>query len=62
MEEAGKKWIQKADIKKGALHKDLGVPEDQTIPVSKLKAAAKKKGKVGLRARMALNLRKLHKK
>lgn len=56
------KWIQKAvdPKKKGQLHKDLGVPEDEVIPVSKLKAAAKKKGKVGQRARMALNLKNLN--
>lgn len=56
------KWIQKAinPKKKGQLHKDLDVPQDEVIPVSKLKAAANKKGKVGQRARMALNLRKLN--
>lgn len=62
-EKKGKEnWIQKATDpkKKGQLHKDLGVPEDEVIPVSKLKAAAKKKGKVGQRARMALNLKNLN--
>lgn len=60
--ESEEKWIQKAinPKKKGQLHKDLGVPEDETIPVTKLKKAAKEKGKVGKRARMALNLRKLN--
>jgi hypothetical protein len=33
------KWIQKAHIKKGALHKELGVPADEKIPVKKLKKA-----------------------
>lgn len=28
------KWIQKAGMKKGALHDRLGVPEEDTIPVS----------------------------
>jgi len=62
VKEGGEKWIQKAldPKKKGQLHKDLGVPEDEVIPVSKLKAAAKKKGKVGQRARMALNLKNLN--
>ena len=32
------KWIQKTDMKKGALHKKLGVPEGDKIPVSKLKS------------------------
>ena len=27
-----KKWIQEADVKKGTLHKALGIEEDQTIP------------------------------
>ena len=31
-----KKWIQKTDMKKGALHKKLNVPEDKKIPKSLL--------------------------
>ena len=57
-----KKWIQKAKIKKGALHKDLGGPMGKKIPKSKLKAAAKKKGKVGKRARLAMTFAKMKKK
>lgn len=30
------KWIQKTDLKKGALHKELGIPEGNKIPKSKL--------------------------
>ena len=30
------KWIQEIDIKKGALHRQLGIPEDQPIPMSLL--------------------------
>lgn len=54
------RWIQGAvnPKKKGELHKDLGVPQDKKIPNSKLRAAAKKKGKVGQRARFALNVKK----
>ena len=37
-EEDEKKWIQKTDMKKGALHKKLNIPEDEKIPESKLKA------------------------
>lgn len=37
-EKKEKKWIQKTDMKKGALHKKLGVPEGDKIPVSKLKS------------------------
>ena len=60
--EKEEKWIQKAidPKKKGQLHKDLGVPKDEKIPADKLKSAAKKKGKVGQRARMALNLKNLN--
>lgn len=32
-----KKWIQGADIKKGALRKKLGIKEGQDIPADKLK-------------------------
>ena len=42
-----KKWIQKTDIKKGALHKKLNVPEDKKIPktlLNKLKKELMAKG------------------
>lgn len=35
-EKKEKKWIQKTGMKKGALHKKLGVPEGEKIPKSKL--------------------------
>lgn len=55
--------INKAIKKPGQLHRDLGVPQGEKIPKSKIKAASKKKGKVGQRARFALLLEKLrHKK
>lgn len=57
-----KKWIQKAIKKPGQLHKDLGVPEGKKIPEAKLKAAAKKGGKVGQRARLAMTLKGMKKK
>ena len=59
--EEDKKWIQKAIKKPGALHRDLGVPEDDKIPVSKIKAAAKGDGKVAKRARLALTLKGMNK-
>ena len=59
---SNKKFIQSAIKKPGALRKQLGVKKGQTIPVSKLQAAAKKKGKLGQRARFALMLRGLSKK
>lgn len=57
-----KNWIEKAIKKPGALRQTLGVKKGETIPVSKLKAAAKKPGKTGQRARFALTLRKFNKK
>jgi len=57
------KWIQKAlgPKSKGKLHKKLGVPKNKKIPVSKLKAAEKKGGKISKEAHLAETLRKLHK-
>ena len=57
-----KKFIQKAIKKPGALRKSLGIKKGEKIPASKLKAAAKKKGKMGHRARLAITLGKLRKK
>ena len=39
--EAEEKWIQKTHMKKGALHKKLGVPEGDKIPQAKLKSLKK---------------------
>ncbi len=57
------KWIQKAinPANKGSLRRSLGVKKGQKIPISKLNAAAKQKGKLGKRARLAKTLRKLNK-
>lgn len=54
-------WIKDAIKKPGALRKELHVKEGEKIPEKKLKAAAKKSGKEGKRARMAETLKKLHK-
>lgn len=59
---AKKKWIQAMHMKKGALHKELGVKQGKKIPAKKLAAAAKKGGKEGKRARLAETLKGLHKK
>jgi len=57
------KWIQKAKIKKGALHKELGIPEGKKIPKKKLAKAAKSKNpKLRKRAVLAETLGKLAKK
>jgi hypothetical protein len=46
-----KKWIQKADMKKGALHDRLGIPEKDEIPMSvitrNIAQLEKKKSKLG---------------
>ena len=55
-------WIQAAIKKPGALRKSLGAKEGKKIPAKKLRAAAKKGGKLGRRARLALTLRKLNRK
>lgn len=54
-----KKWIQGMGMKKGALHRDLGVPAGKKIPTAKLAAAARKPGVVGRRARLAQTLKGL---
>jgi len=55
-----KNWIAGAIKKKGALHRQLGIPQNKKIPASVLNKAAKKKGKLGLRARLAKVLRKFN--
>lgn len=57
---AAKKWIQSAIKHPGSLRKALGVKAGQKIPSSKLNAAAKKGGKLGVRARLAKTLKSLH--
>jgi hypothetical protein len=55
-------WIKKAKIKKGALHKELGVPQGKKIPVKKLKKAVKSKNPtLKKRAVLAKTLKKLRK-
>jgi len=53
-------WIGGAIKHPGALHRQLGVPVGKKIPKSKLKKAAKAKGKLGRRARLAITLSKMH--
>lgn len=61
---SSKRWIQGAlkAHKRGALHRQLGIPEGQTIPLATLHRAAEKPGILGKRARLALNLRKIRRK
>lgn len=56
-----KNFIEKSIKHPGALHAELDVPEGEKIPVKKLKAAAKKGGKLGERARFAETLKKFKK-
>ena len=56
-----KKWIPK-NLKKGALHRELGVPTSKKIPAKKLAAAAKKGGLEGKRARLAETFRSFRRK
>jgi hypothetical protein len=57
-----KKWIKGAIKKPGSLRRTLGAKKGKPIPASKLRAAAKKGGKTGQRARLALTLRKMNRK
>ena len=57
----GRKWIQKAIKKPGALKSSLGVKKGEKIPAGKLAKAAKAPGKMGQRARLAQTLKGLKK-
>ena len=59
---ADKNWIQRAIKKPGSLRKSMGIKKGKLIPAGKLRAAAKKGGKMGSRARLAITLKKMHKK
>jgi hypothetical protein len=58
---AKKNWIAGAIKHPGALRKELGAKEGQPIPAKKLDAAAKKPGKTGQRARLAMTLKGFNK-
>jgi hypothetical protein len=58
----GGKWIQSAIKKPGALRAQLGAKPGKPIPAAKLAKAAKAKGKLGQRARLAQTLKKMRKK
>lgn len=55
-----KNFIAKAIKKPGALRKELGAKKGMPIPAKKLNAAAKKGGKIGMRARLAQTLKKMN--
>ncbi len=52
-------WIEHAHLKKGALHKAVGVAMGKKIPKSSIAKAAHEKGKVGKEGRAAETLAKL---
>ncbi len=54
-----KKWIKTAIKRPGALRKKLGAKKGKPIPKGKLKVAAKKKGRTGKQARMAMTMMKM---
>ncbi len=57
------KFIAKMHMKKGALHKELGVPEGKKIPRAKLKKAERSKNPLEKkRAVLAETLGKMRKK
>lgn len=52
-------WVKKAFAKnKGALRRELGAKKGENIPKGKLRKAAKAKGTLGKRARLALTASK----
>jgi len=55
-------WIQGAHIKKGALHREMGIPQGKKIPAKKLAEAAKQPGILGQRARLAETFKKMRSK
>lgn len=54
-----KRWIQGAIRHPGSLRRSLHVPEDERIPRGKLLLAARRGGKIGKRARLAVTLGRL---
>jgi hypothetical protein len=54
-------WVTRAFSRnRGALHRSLHVKPGQKIPYGKLQAAAKQKGMIGKRARLAITARGFH--
>jgi hypothetical protein len=63
MKKKAKNWIAAATKNKGALHRELGVPEGKKIPAKKMAKAAKSKNpKTRKRVALAKTLSKLRKR
>ena len=55
-------WIEKMHMKKGALHRELNVPEGKKIPEKKIEKAEKSKNPTERkRAMLAETLKNMHK-
>lgn len=54
-------WIQGAIKRPGALHRELGVPQGEKIPMKKLNAAEQKGGRMAKQAALAKTLRGFNK-
>lgn len=60
--EKPKDWIQSVIKHPGALHEQLGIPNDKKIPLALLKKSAESSNKLlAKRANLALTLRKINK-
>ena len=57
-----KKWIKETTKNKGGLHRSLGIPEGKNIPEDMIRQAAKRGGRVGKQARLAVTLKRLRKR
>jgi hypothetical protein len=53
-------FIRTAIKHSGALHRQLGIPPTQKIPLKTLQAASKKGGVLAKRANLAITLRSFH--
>lgn len=58
-----KNWVKGAVKRPGALHRELGIPQDQTIPAKKLvKAEHSSNPRERKQANLAKTLGKMHKR
>lgn len=54
-----RRWVKGIHLKRGALHRQLGIPMRKKIPLGLLRRAARAPGVLGQRARLALTFRKM---
>lgn len=52
-------WIKGAIKHPGALHRQMGISMKKKIPMGMMADEAKRKGKAGMRARLAMTLSKM---